>query len=137
MKKGASRKVAKKVPAAKPAKRMAPARKVAKADAAAAIPAEFAPLVSAFTEDRQVTVVRNFGSVGLRVCGKAFAMVVEGKLVAKLPKHRVDELLGSRKAEPFQMGQRLMKEWVAVAPTAAPWMEVATEAYRFVKSSTT
>jgi hypothetical protein len=34
-----------------------------------------------------------FGSAGLKVHGKTFAMLVEGRLVAKLPRHRVEELL--------------------------------------------
>lgn len=94
----------------------------------------FAPVVNAFAKNRQVTCGRMMASIGLKVNGKIFAMMVKGKFVAKLPKERVDLLVRSGKGEYFDPGHgRLMKEWIAVAPGKAPWVELAKEAHRFVK----
>lgn len=41
-----------------------------------------------------------FGSTGLKVGGKVFAILVKGKLVVKLPKERVDALVESRTSNP-------------------------------------
>jgi len=38
---------------------------------------------------------KQFGSSALKVNNKIFAMLVEGKLVVKLPKHRVEALIAS------------------------------------------
>lgn len=69
-----------------------------------------APIVEAFSGNRDVTLGRVFGSSGLKVGGKVFAMVVKGKLVVKLPKERVDGLVASGTGEYFDPGHgRLMK----------------------------
>jgi hypothetical protein len=68
---------------------------------------------------------------------KIFAMLVKGKLVVKLPKHRVDALIASGDGERFDPlhDDRLMKEWVTVAPTSeAKWLPLAREALEFVAS---
>lgn len=98
--------------------------------------ARFAPLVAALERDPGVTQSRMFGSPGLKVRGKVFAMLVQGRLVVKLPRERVDELVASGKGEYFDPGHgRLMKEWVACAPaTGARWLELAREALTFVAS---
>lgn len=76
-----------------------------------------------------------FGSSGLKVGGKVFAMLVKGNLVVKLPKERVDALVASGKGEHFDPGHgRLMKEWVTVGSGAeAAWVALAREAKGFVK----
>ncbi len=64
---------------------------------ASAVPASFAPVVSAFARDQSVTRGKMFSSSNvLSVNGKIFAMLVKGKLVVKLPKQRVDELVAAR-----------------------------------------
>jgi hypothetical protein len=70
----------------------------------------------------------------LSVNGKIFAMLGRGSsLVVKLPKARVDELVNLGKGKHFDPSHgRLMKEWVAVEVGAAPWVELAEEAHRFV-----
>ncbi len=94
----------------------------------------FASIIAAFAADRTVTVGKMFGSVGLKVHGKVFAMVVKGKLVVKLPKERVEALVASAKGEFFDPGHgRLMKEWVAVATgDKRSWLGLAKEAKRYV-----
>jgi hypothetical protein len=85
-------------------------------------------------QDPRVAQSRGFGSTGLKAAGKLFAMMVKGRLVVKLPKHRVDALVASRKGEYFDPGHgRLMKEWVAVGIEAkGTWLSLAREALEFV-----
>jgi hypothetical protein len=96
----------------------------------------FAPVVAAFAKNRRVSQKRMFSSSNvLNVGGKIFAMLVKGKLVVKLPKHRVDELVGSGTGAYFDPGHgRLMKEWITVGAGKANWVELASEAYNFVKA---
>jgi TfoX/Sxy family transcriptional regulator of competence genes len=79
---------------------------------------------------------KGFGSSTLWVSGKIFAMLVNGKLVAKVPRKRVDALIASGAGERFDPGHgRLMKEWVAVEPTSVEsWLPLAREAKEFVSS---
>jgi YjbR protein len=73
-----------------------------------------------------------FGNnAGLRVGGRIFAMEVRGKLVVKLPAARCEELV-EQGAEPFVVGGRRMREWVAVEPGAQDWPALAREALAFV-----
>jgi hypothetical protein len=93
---------------------------------------QFSPIVEAFRSNAQVSLGRMFGSVGLKVNDKVFAMMVKGALVVKLPRARVEALIGAHLGEPFDPGHgRLMKEWVAIKPTArAEWLRLAKEAQR-------
>ena len=101
----------------------------------AAVPASFAPVVGAFATDRSVSRGKMFSSGNvLSVNGKIFAMLVKGKLVVKLPKQRVDELVGARVGTYFAPGHgRLMKQWISISPGRAPWVELAKDAYAFVR----
>ena len=99
--------------------------------------AKFALVVAAFAGEKEVERGRMFGSVGLKVNGKVFAMVVKGKLVVKLPGQRVDALVAAGRGDYFDPGHgRLMKEWIAVAGVTPPWVALAKEAYGFVKGTT-
>lgn len=94
----------------------------------------FVPVVDAFAKDRRVTVGKMMGAVNVKVNGKGFAMLVKGRLVAKLPKERVDALVAAGKGERFDPGHgRVMKEWIAIAPGKTSWVDLSQEAYRFVK----
>jgi hypothetical protein len=75
-----------------------------------------------------------FGSTALKVHNKIFAMLVEDRLVVKLPRQRVDSLVTAGAGERFDPGSgRTMKEWVGVAPTTAEdWLSLAREARTFV-----
>jgi hypothetical protein len=77
---------------------------------------------------------RAFGSTSLKTNGKIFAMLVKDRLVVKLHRRRVDELVTSGHGERFDPGHgRLMKEWLAVDPAAdAVWLSLATESEAFV-----
>ena len=73
----------------------------------------------------------------LSVNGKIFAMLVRGKLVVKLPKPRVDELVAARAGTYFDPGHgRLMKQWISIPAGRRDWVELAKEAHRFLKTGT-
>jgi hypothetical protein len=78
---------------------------------------------------------KGFGSAGqLRIGGKIFAMLVRGRLVVKLPRTRIDELIAAGEGERFDPGRgRLMQEWFSLGPSAdASWLLLANEALAFV-----
>ena len=96
----------------------------------------FAPVVEAFAKNRQVTRGKMMSSYGLRINGKIFAMFGRGRFVTKLARERVDQLVSAGKGERFDPGHgRLMKEWVVVGEGKADWIELAREAYEFVKAA--
>lgn len=113
----------------------APAKRPLRSREALDVDPRFAPVVAAFAKDRHVSRKRMFSSSNvLNVNGKIFAMLVKDKFVAKLPKHRVDALVAAGQGTYFDPGHgRLMKEWVSVGVGKANWVELAKEAYRFVK----
>jgi TfoX/Sxy family transcriptional regulator of competence genes len=77
---------------------------------------------------------RAFGSTSLKTNGKIFAMLVNGQLVVKLDRRRVDALAASGDGERFDPGHgRLMKEWLVVASSSEEvWLSLAMEAEAFV-----
>jgi len=94
----------------------------------------FVPVMNAFGDDRSVTSGKLMASHGLRINGKIFAMFSRERFVVKLPKQIVDDLVSSRKGERFDPGHgRLMKEWVVVREGKADWVDLARQAYQFVK----
>lgn len=75
---------------------------------------------------------RAFGSKGLKVDGRIFAMLVRGSLVVKLPEERVAALIESKRGAPFDAGKaRPMKEWVTIRGEKG-WLSLAREARDFV-----
>jgi hypothetical protein len=77
---------------------------------------------------------KGFGSGALTIDGKIFALLSKERLVVKLSRRRVDELIAARCGERFDPGHgRLMKEWIAMdCDCATPWAELAREAMTFV-----
>src|SRR5262245_55151758 len=100
------------------------ATKESKKAGALEIDPSFLPVAKAFANDRRVSCGKMMSSVGLKVNGKIFAMLVRGKFVAKLPKERVDELVESRRGDYFDPRRdgRLMKEWVELRGAQPPWI---------------
>ena len=100
----------------------------------------FATIVEELLSNPDVTPPsegKGFDSSGLKIQQKIFAMLVEGKLVVKLPRTRVDALISSGGGERFDPRHdgRLMKEWVTVEPTSQEgWLPLAREAMEFVAS---
>jgi hypothetical protein len=105
--------------------------------------ARFEALVKHFADDPDVTPPepasattgrRAFGSNGLKLKGKIFAMLSRDQLVVKLPRERVDGLIAEGQGERMVSGgAREMKEWLVVATDASlDWPSLAGEARAFV-----
>ena len=77
---------------------------------------------------------RAFGSTSLKTNGKIFAMLVNGHLVVKLDRRRVDALVASGAGTRFDPGHgRLMKEWLDLhSESDETWLALATESEAFV-----
>ena len=108
--------------------------------------AEFASVIVALRNKPGVTpptngegTRRKFGSNGLRINGRVFAMLsAEKRLIVKLPRTRVDALVSSRDGVQFdpRRNGKLMKEWLVLNPSSKiSWLELATEAMGFAGSS--
>jgi TfoX/Sxy family transcriptional regulator of competence genes len=77
---------------------------------------------------------RAFGSTSLKTDGKIFAMLVKDRLVVKLDRRRVDELVEAGQGQRFDPGHgRLQKEWLDVdSESSDVWLNLATESEAFV-----
>jgi len=90
-------------------------------------------IAAVFKNEPGVTFGKLFSAMGLKVDGKIFAMVVKGKLVVKLPKARVDELVASNAGVHFEPGPgRVMKEWISMHESKPDPVELAREAFDYV-----
>jgi hypothetical protein len=100
--------------------------------------ARYTSLAASFAGHLRVTRVTEgggFGSAGqLKVDGRIFAMLVRGRLVVKLPKGRVDELIEAGDGERFDAGKgKPMREWFVLSPTSKKqWRALANDALEFV-----
>jgi TfoX/Sxy family transcriptional regulator of competence genes len=97
----------------------------------------FATIVEELLSNPDVTPPSDgngFGSSGLKIHHKIFAMLVRGQLVVKLPKHRVDALVAEGVGERFCANRgRPMREWVTMASTSQEeWLDLSREAMEFV-----
>jgi hypothetical protein len=93
----------------------------------------YAAAVADFRAQHAAAALRRFGSNGLRVGGRVFAMMAQGTLVVKLPRSRVDALVAAGDGERFDPGHgRTMKEWFVVTNPNIRWPALAAEAYDFV-----
>lgn len=99
----------------------------------------FGAVAAELLADPAVSEARMFGSQGLKVGGKVFALAVKGQIVVKLPQTRVEALVADGAGRPFDPGHgRLMKEWVAVPPGGAlDWLSLAREAHDYVGAQQT
>ncbi len=78
-----------------------------------------------------------FGRSALRFQGKIFAMLVRGRLVLKLPRRRVDELVEAGDGVRFDANKGTpMKEWLSLDPESGlAWPSLAREALDFARGS--
>ncbi len=102
---------------------------------------QFAAITSALAGNQRLAVgsrssssKKGFGSSALTSNDKIFAMLVNDRLVVKLPRQRVDALIELGAGERFDSGQgRVMKEWVVVESRSdVDWLPLASEAMEFV-----
>jgi hypothetical protein len=76
---------------------------------------------------------QGFGSRALKINNRIFAMLVGGRLVVKLPRARVAELIETGRGQPFDAGKgRPMKEWVALTGDEAECRALVVQAQAFV-----
>ena len=74
-----------------------------------------------------------FGSNAIKINKSIFAMLVNDRLVVKLPAARVAELISAGDGVPFDAGKgKPMKEWVGLTADDATAMELVAEAMAFV-----
>lgn len=103
--------------------------------------AKYADLVGSFRATAGVTSISEgggFGSRGqLKVDGRIFAMLVRDELVVKLPRERVDELVGRRQGTRFDAGKgKAMREWFVLSrDSKTSWKALANESLAFVAAS--
>ena len=77
---------------------------------------------------------RGFGSSALKINNSIFAMLVGDRLVVKLPRTRVTELIESGVGEPFDAGKgKPMKEWVGLLGDEGTCRQLVAEALSFVR----
>ena len=98
----------------------------------------FAELTQPLLAVTGVTRSTMMGLPCLRQDGTIFAALdrTTGALLVKLPRERVDELLGSRAAEPFAPAGRQFRQWAAVPPQwTASWAALLDEARLFAGAS--
>lgn len=76
-----------------------------------------------------------FGRNAVRFEKKIFAMFVRGRLVVKLPRARVDDLVGAGQGDRFDANKGTpMKEWFTLDPESGlPWRPLALEALEFAR----
>ncbi|HET9777691.1 MAG TPA: hypothetical protein VFP81_00255 [Propionibacteriaceae bacterium] len=73
-----------------------------------------------------------FGSNAIKINKSIFAMLVNDRLVVKLPAGRVAELISSGDGLPFDAGKgKPMKEWVALSVDDEACRELVAEAIAF------
>jgi hypothetical protein len=82
---------------------------------------------------------RAFGATSLKTNGKIFAMLVNGRLVVKLDRRRVDALVASGAGRNFDPGHgRPQKEWLDIETDSdQTWLDLATESEAFVSKGRT
>ena len=78
-----------------------------------------------------------FGRSALRFRRKIFAMLVRDRLVVKLPRQRVDELVAAGHGDRFDANKGTpMKEWLSLDPESdLAWLPLAREALYFVRTT--
>ena len=103
--------------------------------------ARYAAIVEALVGEPGVTYSpdvpgskKGFDASALKVNDKIFAMLVKGRLVVKLPRERVEELIAAGDGHRFDPGHgRLMKEWVSVdSRSEQEWLALASKAMGYV-----
>lgn len=104
---------------------------------AGSIEARFANLARTLADRPGVELAagrRGFGRGTLQVGGRIFAMISHDRLVLKLPRKQVAELIATGAGSPFDAGKgRPLAEWLALGEADdTRWHDLAREAADFV-----
>jgi hypothetical protein len=100
----------------------------------------FAALVAAASGEPGVQLPdssggRRFGSEAVRLAGSIVAMLVQDRVVLKLPRERVEALIAVGEGAPFDNGRRQpMREWVALTGDPAGDIALLQEALDLARS---
>jgi hypothetical protein len=94
---------------------------------------EYRELVEDLLSDPVVSEAQMMGMPSLKLGAKMFGGLFDGRLVVKVGRERVEQLIADRRAEPFDPSGRgrPMKDWALVNAPAADWLELAGEAKAF------
>jgi hypothetical protein len=96
----------------------------------------FESLCDEYSDVTGVTVPdggRGFGSNAIKINKSIFAMLVNDRIVVKLPAARVAQLISDGDGVPFDAGKgRPMKEWVGLTVADAACRELVAQAMAFV-----
>lgn len=77
-----------------------------------------------------------FGSQGLKLGGRNFALLVKGSLVVKLPAGRVDDLCAAATGSRFEPSPgRQMRQWLALPPDSGEADALLAEALAYARSA--
>jgi hypothetical protein len=97
-------------------------------------PAAYRSVVESLLEDPAVSEALMMGMPSLKNGSKMFGGLREGGLVLKLGRERVDELVASGRAAPFDPSGRgrPMRDWAVLPAPTDDWMALAHDAKRFV-----
>jgi TfoX/Sxy family transcriptional regulator of competence genes len=95
----------------------------------------FERIIDLFEADKNIEITKMFGSPGIKVDGKVFAMLVKGKLVVKMSKDRVNETVNRCEGNYFDPGHgKLMKQWLSINTDHEHlWPKLAREAMIYVR----
>jgi hypothetical protein len=96
-------------------------------------PAEYREVVEGLLSDPAVSEAQMMGMPSLKLGTKMFGGLFDGRLVVKIGRERVDELIAAGRAEPFDPSGRArpMKDWALLVAPGADWLELAGEAKAF------
>jgi uncharacterized protein YndB with AHSA1/START domain len=98
----------------------------------------FDDVAAPYADRPGVAYGKTWHNVGLKAGGKIFGMVVDGRLVVKIPADQATALVDAGDAAPFEPRPgRKMREWVALPLPVPPddgatWRRLLADAYAFV-----
>jgi TfoX/Sxy family transcriptional regulator of competence genes len=93
-------------------------------------PASYRRVVEALLADGDVSEGQMMGMPALKAHGKMFGGCFEGRLVVKIGRDRVQELIDAGRADQFDPSgrDRPMKDWAQLSEHDEDWLALAREA---------
>ena len=93
----------------------------------------FGRLAHAFGGTPGVTRAKVFGFTALKIHGKVFATVADGRLVVKLAPERIAELIAQGQGQMFVGYGKVMRGWIQLTTTDdGDWRRFAEEARAYI-----